>query len=116
MSKTIIYSCGRGVTANQLMESTDAKVNWHFPEVIWNGWLPIPLTQEEQVEISLRLIGKTITTVSETIILTILREVRIGNLDVTDVELYCDGQRVEISPSGLINDPWADDFSRPSLT
>lgn len=56
------------------------------------------------------MIGKTILTVSETIILAILREVRLGRLPATDVELYCNGQRVEISPDGQIIDPWAGGF------
>jgi len=106
--KTIIYSCGKGVTSKQLVE-TSPEVEMLFPEMGWNTD-PYPLTQQEQVEILPALIGTTIITISETIIIMILREVRQGRLPATDVELYCNGQRVEISPDGQMIDRWAGGF------
>ncbi len=112
MPKTIIYSCGQGMTSKQLMANTEG-VNIYFPEFNWND--DLPLTQQEQVEMLPTLIGKTIITVSETIILTILREIRKCHLHASDVELYCNGQRVEISPDGQMIDPWAGGFFETGL-
>jgi hypothetical protein len=111
MSKTIIYSCGKGMTSKQLLETTDdtANVDMFFPE-LGRGADVVPLTEQEQVEMLPELIGKKIITVSETIILVILREVRQGRLPATEVELYCNGQRVEFSPDGQMIDPWAGGF------
>jgi hypothetical protein len=108
MKKTIIYSCGQCVTAKELVEISPS-VEIYFPEIGWDKG-PYPLTQQEQVELLPALIGKTIVTVSETIILTILREVRKCRIHASDVELYCNGQRVEISPDGQLIDPWAGGF------
>jgi len=107
--KTIIYSCGQGMTSKELM-SISPEYDLLFPEVAWNVLHGRPRTQQEQVELLPALIGKTIITVSETIILVILREVRKCRIHATDVELYCNGQRVEISPDGQMIDPWAGGF------
>ena len=111
MPKTIIYSCGKGMTSKELLETTDETVNLDlfFPELGWGAYVA-PLTQQEQVELLPDLLGKTIITVSETIILVILREIRKCRIHATDVELYCNGQRVEISPDGQIIDLWAGGF------
>jgi hypothetical protein len=109
MSKTIIYSCGKCVTSKELV-SISPEVEMYFPEIGWDRRGPIPLTQEEQVALLPDLIGKTIVTVSETIILVILREIRKCRIHAADVELYCNGQRVEISADGQLIDPWAGGF------
>lgn len=46
--KTIIYSCGQGMTSKQLMAITH-RADIYFPE-IW-ATDPFPLTQQEQVEL-----------------------------------------------------------------
>jgi hypothetical protein len=108
--KTIIYSCGKGMTSKQLLESTYVEIDVYFPELAGCITDLLPLTQQEQVELLPALIGRTIITVSETIILVILREIRERHIHASDVELYCNGQWVEISPDGQMIDPWAGGF------
>jgi hypothetical protein len=97
------------MTSEQLVEISP-KVDVLFPEVYWSNWHGRAWTNHEQVDIASDLIGKTTLTVSPIIIDTILCEVRMGRLRSTDVELYCNGNRVEINPSGVIIDDWANEF------
>jgi hypothetical protein len=46
------------------------------------------------------LIGKTFITFSEHIILWFLREITEGRMEPHEVELYCDGIRMEIDEEG----------------
>jgi len=107
MSKTIIYSCGQLVTAKDLESMSPRQGLFYlFPEIGGSdAGVIYPFTDHELVEVAKTMIGHTIITVSEIIILTILREIRIGNLSTSDVELYCNGQRVAISARGEMIDP-----------
>ena len=103
--KTIIYTCSGDGTPKDLANNAIAEVWW--PE-IRNGR---PLTEEAQVKIALGLIGKTIVTVSPIIILTLLREVRTGRMECTDLLIYCNGEPIDVWPDGEI-DTWPGGFSR----
>jgi hypothetical protein len=99
--KTIIYSCSKSMSSKELIATTDAEVDVHFPELDWSAG-GIPLADHDQADVAHQLIGQTFITVSETIIVTILREIHEGRLTAADVELYRDGARVEISSDGKI--------------
>jgi len=110
MSNTIIYTCGKGMTSQRLVETTYVGVDSLFPEVYWNALrFGIARTEHEQVALVPDLIGQTIVTVSRTIIDTILSKVRLGHIKAADVELYCNGSRVAINLNGEILDDWANE-------
>jgi len=81
-------------------------VDAYWPEIV--GGVPIP--EEAQVEIALSLIGKTIVTVSPTIILTLLREVRVGRLPCADLEIYCNGRDIGVDVCGELINLWPGGF------
>ena len=100
MSKTIIYSCGKGTTSRELMANTHADVDVWWPEIEWVDGEPIPLHESEIAERVQEWTGKTVVTVSEIMIVSILREVRVGRLSAGDVEIYCNGRRIDIALDG----------------
>jgi hypothetical protein len=81
-----------------------------FPETVIAGHRRIPLHEREQLALLPQLIGKSIITVSETIILMFLREIRMGRMAASDLELYCNGRRIEVGPNGDMLDPWDGGF------
>lgn len=108
--KTIIYSCGSGMTSRELRTSVEHRaIDAWFPEVC-DG---IPYHESELPAVALRLIGKTIVTVSEIIILTLLREIRAGRLE--HLELYCGDRRIAIDKQGDLIDPWDGGFFEESF-
>lgn len=99
MNKTTIYSCGSDVTSGGLagymcrqLGIKTMRTIW-FPEVRHNGrWsFPpvIPYHESELPGVALSLIGRRIVTVSEIIILTLLREVRMGRMRTDEIDLFC---------------------------
>jgi hypothetical protein len=109
--KTQIYSCGKGTTSLELTDSFTTCMDVWFPEVVQVGrGLSIPLHEHEQLALLPDLIGKSIITVSETIILMFLREVRKGRIMPFDLELYCNGRRIEVSDDGSLLDMWDGGF------
>jgi hypothetical protein len=110
MSKTIIYTCGKGTTSRELLRSRVANVTAYFPELVPGAALSLPLTEDEQLGLLEDLTGETIITVSETIILMFLREIRLRRMRTHDFELYCNGDRIDVATSGAILDPWPGGF------
>ena len=108
--KTSIYSCGKGTTSLELVDSITTHRDVWFPEVAYMpgapSWSAIPLHAAEQLALLPDLIGKSIVTVSETIILMFLREVRQRRILPADLELYCAGRQIRVSYSGDLLDPW----------
>lgn len=118
MNKTRIYSCGDSMTSLELanmwsdddmtdddMTDDNIMIDVWFPETRFSGhWGDIPLTNPEILKLLPDLIGKSIVTVSEIVILMFLREVRLGQLD--DVELWCGDTRMDISKRGELIDYW----------
>ena len=102
--KTIIYTCNGDVTPLDLTHTTTAEAWW--PEIKYGR----PVTEEAQVEVALRLMGYTIVTVSPIIILTLLREVRVGRMPYMDLEIFCNGKSIDIWDDGEI-DTWPGGFS-----
>ena len=107
---TQIYSCGKGCTSLALTDSFTTHKDVWFPELSRVGDLIIPLHEDEQLALLPDLIGESIITVSETIILMFLREVRQGRMFAGDLELYCNGRRVGISNDGRLLDHWDGGF------
>ena len=110
--KTIIYSCGRGTTSAELMMWPANVIDcWWFPELRFLGSKDIiPLHEAEQLDLLNELTGTTFVTVSETLILMFLREVRLGHMAADDLELYCNGRRIELSKDGDMLDYWDGGF------
>lgn len=108
--KTRIYSAGKGVSAKDLMANTHGKVDFWFPEIaIIEGW-PYPLNEHEQHFLLPKLLGKTSITLSEIIILAFKREVRKRRMRMDELEIYCDGRRIEIATDGDFIDYWDGGF------
>lgn len=107
---TQIYSCGKGTTSTELMDGFTTHKDVWFPEVSRLDNLSIPLHEHEQLALLPQLIGKSIITVSETIISMFLREVRQGRIMPMDLELYCNGRLIEVSNNGRLLDHWDGGF------
>lgn len=107
--KTRIYTCSKEVTAEDLMANTDEHVNEYFPEVHWD-FIPVPVHEHQQVALALDLVGKNILTLSGVIIRTFMREVRLGHLAASDLEIYCDGEMQEIDIKGDLINYWPGGF------
>jgi hypothetical protein len=88
--------------ANRYPENVDV---W-WPEITEG----LPVTEESQVKVAIGLIGKIIVTVSPIIILTMLREVRLGRMSYMDLNIYCNGKSIDVWPEGEI-DTWPGGFS-----
>ncbi len=111
--KTQIYSCGKGTTSSELVDSITTHRDVWFPELVHitsSPWAAIPLHEDEQLALLPDLIGKSIVTVSEAIISMFLREVRQGRIFAGDLELYCNGRRIEVGINGNMLDPWDGGF------
>lgn len=111
--KTQIYSCGKGCTTLELVDSIATHRDVWFPEVAimkGSGFTPLPLHEHEQLALLPSLIGKSIVTVSETIILMFLREVRKGRMESVDLELWCNRRRIKVDKDGSLFDPWDGGF------
>ncbi len=107
--KTQIYSCGSDSTSLELVNSITTHRDVWFPEIVHvpgSVRSTLPLHEGEQLALLSTLTGKSIVTVSETIILMFLREVRQGRMFADDLELYCMGRRIEVGISGDMLDPW----------
>jgi hypothetical protein len=85
-------------------------VDCWFPELHKVGHFDIPRQEVEQLDLLPDLIGKTIVTVSETIILMFLREVRLGRMAAEDLKLYCGNRRIELAEDGSLLDWWDGGF------
>lgn len=107
--KTRIFSCGGPTTAQELLRNTDAEVDSWFPELTQSGTI-FPLNHSQLRSLLPKLIGKTIVTLSEIIILTFLREVRKGRMKPTGLELYCDSRQIRIGVNGDMLDYWGGHF------
>jgi hypothetical protein len=70
----------------------------------------VPIHEHQQVEVALGLVGKSIMTLSGVIIRTFLREVRLGRMDASDLEIYCDGELQEIDIKGDLINYWPGGF------
>jgi hypothetical protein len=110
--KTRIYTCNKEVTAEELIASTDVKIDHYFPEVS-RGLEPIH--EHQQVALALTLTGTNILTLSQIIIRTFMREVRLGHLAASDLEIYCDGDLQEIDIKGDLINYWPGGFYETSF-
>lgn len=108
--KTRIYSCGKDTTSLELVDSIATHRDVWFPELRYVDNLVIPLHEHEQLALLPDMIGKSIVTVSETIILMFLREVRQGRMESNDLELWCNGRRIEVAEDGSLLDHWDGGF------
>ncbi len=86
-------------------------VTW-FPEIkyIHGGAAPKPVHPSEQIELCSGLVGMSVVTLSEYIILWFLQEIGEGRMVPKDVELYCDGKRIRIDETGELIDKWPGGF------
>jgi hypothetical protein len=89
----------------------DEGFEW-FPEVGEMYGRPVPIHPAVQIKNAYRLVGKTVATLSEYIILWFLREIGTGRMEPEDVELYCDGERIRIDKDGELIDKWTGGFYR----
>jgi hypothetical protein len=107
--KTIIYTCSGDMTPAALCDASYTTLSdvW-WPEIKNRR----PVTEEAQVDVALALIGKTIITVSPIIILTLLREVRVGRMDCTNLNIFCNGEIQAVGTEGELINPWPGGFSR----
>lgn len=112
MTKTRIYSCGDSMTTMDLCDmwsddnqNNDVEIDVWFPETRFAGYYgDVPLTNPEILKLIPELTGKSIVTLSETVILMFLREVRLGR--EPGLELWCGGDQMSISKNGEIIDYW----------
>ncbi len=119
---TRIYSCGKSMTTEQLVKSIpeEIQIDEWFPEILssWQptgviGGLPrqfpvIPFTEYEILAKLPKLVGKIIVTVSEIVILMMLREVRKGRMD--NLELWCGDRQIRVGIKGEMIDMWDGGF------
>jgi len=106
--KTIIHTCGGYMPPVHLGFSIlEADVWW--PEIDDFG---LPVTEAAQVDVAISLIGKVIVTVSPIIILTFLREVRVGRMVCGDLEIFCNGNSMPVDTVGEFINKWPGGFSR----
>ena len=112
---TRIYSCGDSMTTEQLIDMTNddhvnsdefAVVGVWFPETKFLNGTYIPLREPEILARIPDLKGKTIVTVSETLILGFLREIRLGRMRTDELELWCGDRKIAIGTSGDMIDMW----------
>jgi hypothetical protein len=83
-----------------------------YPEVGMRGNRPVPVHPRKQLEDAHKLVGRTVMTNSEYIILWFLREIGEGRLDPSGVVLSCDGQLIRIDSDGELIDRWPGGFYR----
>lgn len=83
-----------------------------YPEVGMYGNRPIPIHPKIQIKNAHRLVGRTVMTDSEYIILWFLQEIREGRIYPSEVHLRCDGQRIRIDDEGELIDKWPGGFLR----
>lgn len=107
---THIYSCGKGTTSLELADSITSHRDVWFPELSRLDEVTIPLHEDEQLALLPDLIGKSIVTVSETIILMLMREVRKDRMFPGDLILYCNGRRIRVGTRGEFLDQWDGGF------
>lgn len=116
---TRIYSCGDSMTMEQLIEMVNddhvngpeyAIIDVWFPETMFSAGWNIPLTDREILAKLPQLIGKTIVTVSEIIILMMQREIRKGRMQADKLELWCGDRRIHIGINGEMIDMWDGGF------
>ena len=111
---TIIYSCGGDTTSEELSlmveNDEDVIVDEWFPELGFLNGMDIPLTSREIIAKLPKLIGTTMITVSEIIILMFLREVRLGRIRSDELEIWCNGDQVKITNEGEFYDRWEGGF------
>lgn len=112
--KTVIYSCGGDMTSEELLlmveNDEDVLVDMWFPECGFINGMNTPLTEREIIAKLPELKGKTLVTVSEIVIVMFLREIRLGNIQSDELELWCNGYRIEIGAAGAMIDPWDGGF------
>lgn len=106
---TRIYS-GGNLSAEQLLATTKADVDIWFPEVSLVNGRSVPLNHSEQVRMLPQLKYKTVGTLSEIIIVMFLREIRQCRMSVDELEVYCDGRRINLGINGGLIDPWDGGF------
>ena len=111
---TRIFSRGQYADKGYTIDAFDYSNLVWFPEIEYKiaGAAPTPLHPVEQIELCPKMVGKTVVTLSEHIILWFLREIGLGNLVPEDVELYCDGHRIRIDETGELIDRWPGGFFR----
>jgi hypothetical protein len=112
---TRIFSRSKDAGMSYAIDCEDYSLHlvW-FPEIKFRhaGASPTPLHPAEQIELCPQMVGKTIITLSEYIILWFLREIGEGRMQPEDVELYCDGERIRIDVEGELIDKWPGEFFR----
>jgi len=110
---TRIFSRSRDATKGYTINDLDyVRLVW-FPEIKYkHGGAPTPVHPADQIAFCPELIGKSVVTLSEYIILWFLQEIREGRMEPHEVELYCDGQRIRIDETGELIDKWPGGFYR----
>jgi hypothetical protein len=112
--KTTIHSASTSTTADELIATTlekGATVDHWFPEIQLDSPSSVPRCEEDILKLLPELIGATIITMSDIVILWFLQEVREERMNPADLILYCNGSYVEVDSEGEI-DWWKDGFFR----
>jgi hypothetical protein len=83
-----------------------------YPEVSYYGDRAVPVHPDFLVRQAPWLVGLNVLTDSEYIILWFLREITEGRMEPSELELYCDGQRIRVDNDGELIDKWPGGFYR----
>jgi len=111
---TRIFSRSAHANKGYTIEGLDyATVVW-FPEIRYTHGKagPQPEHPIDQIAAAHRLIGKTVITLSEYIILWFLQRVREGNMKPHELQLHCDGLRIHVDRDGELIGRWPGGFYR----
>ncbi len=106
---TKIYSCGDSMnTVDLITMHSGTVVDVWFPELEMLESRPtgMPLREPDILAKIPELTGKSFVTVSEVLILGFLREIRLGRMQVDELELWCDYRQIDVSTQGGMIDYW----------
>ena len=111
---TRIFSRSADANKGYTIPGMDYSTLVWFPEIIYKhgGAAPTPVHPKHQIKNAHRLVGKTVVTLSEYIILWFLREIREGRMEPYELELHCDGQRIQVDRDGELIGRWPGGFYR----
>jgi hypothetical protein len=111
---TKIFSRSKDADKGYTIEGMDYATLVWFPEIryTFGGAAPTPVHPADQIAAAHRLIGKMVITLSEYIILWFLREVREGRIKPHELQLHCDGQRIQVDRDGELIGQWPGGFYR----
>jgi len=127
MCLTTIYSCGKELTSTELAKLSKGRGWVMFPEMtileVGPNMVSIPRHPSELIKMLPVLINTTFVTVSDHLILMFLKHVRDGEIDPTELAIYCvdrtdfdnphpPGRRIRVDLDGELIDKWPGGFFR----